>query len=144
MPTQLNSQPSMNFKKGLWCRFQQSLGTFTMLLVEGSSETALFRHLSNHVFGVCNVGNTKAARVIFFESKHSKFNLNFKNAARNWENAIRFSDNYIWISIVKFSLLRTGYFTLVANVLTSSPKNWHVNKREFLEHNFHASDEWIW
>ena len=39
---------------------------FTMLLVERSSKTGLFRHLSNHVFGVRNSGNTKALRVIFF------------------------------------------------------------------------------
>ena len=26
----------------------------------------LFRHLSNHVFGIRNLGNTKAMRVIFF------------------------------------------------------------------------------
>ena len=37
-----------------------------MLLVEGSSETGVFRHLSDHVFGVRNSGNTKSMRVIFF------------------------------------------------------------------------------
>ena len=36
-----------------------------MLLVDGSSETGLFRHLSNHVFGVRNFGNTKSMTVIF-------------------------------------------------------------------------------
>ena len=52
--------------KGLLCRFQQCFGAFTMLLVEGSSETGLFRHLSNDVFGVRNFENTKAVRVISF------------------------------------------------------------------------------
>ena len=37
-----------------------------MLLVEGSSETKLFRHLSNHVFGVRKFKNTSAMRVSFF------------------------------------------------------------------------------
>ena len=36
--------------KVLLFSFQQCFGPFTMLLVEGSSETELFRHLSNHVF----------------------------------------------------------------------------------------------
>ena len=49
-----------------------------MILVEGSSETGLFRHLSNHVFGVRNFGNTKSMRVIFV-SKCSKFNTDLKN-----------------------------------------------------------------
>ena len=32
---------------------------------------------------------------------------------------------------LKLSLLGTGYFSWAANVLTSSPKIWHVNKRDF-------------
>ena len=51
--------------KSMWCRSEPCSGTFTMLLVEGSCETGLFRHLSNHVFGVRNFGNTKAIRVVF-------------------------------------------------------------------------------
>ena len=43
----------------------------------------------------------------------------------------------------KWFLLRRGYFSLAANVLTSSPKIWHVNKRDFFEHNFLDSDEGI-
>ena len=37
-----------------------------MLFVEGSSEIGLFRHLSNHVFGVRKFKNTSAISVIFF------------------------------------------------------------------------------
>ena len=55
----------MNTIKVLSYRFEEWLGTFTMLLVEWSSETGLFRHLSNHVFRVRNFGNTKSMRVIF-------------------------------------------------------------------------------
>ena len=47
-------------------KFEQCFGAFTMLLFVGSSETGLFRHCSNHVFGVRNFGNTSAMRVIFF------------------------------------------------------------------------------
>ena len=40
-------------------------GQLPLLLVEGSSETGLFRYLSSHVFGVRNFRNTLAMRVIF-------------------------------------------------------------------------------
>ena len=56
----------MNLIKVMWCRFEQYLGTFTMLLVEGSSETGLFRLLSDHLFRLRNFGNKKAGRVLFF------------------------------------------------------------------------------
>ena len=39
------------YGKVLSFRFQQRFGPFIMLLVKGSSETGLFRHLFNHVFG---------------------------------------------------------------------------------------------
>ena len=65
-----------------------------------------------------------------FDAKCSKFKIRFKNAAKNSENFFCFSDNCIWIGIVRLSLLRTGYFSSAANVLTSSPKIWHVNKRD--------------
>ena len=42
----------------------------------------------------------------------------------------------MWIGIVKLSLLRTGYFSSAANVLRSSPKIWHVNKRDFFKFNW--------
>ena len=50
--------------KVLWGRFQQCLRLFTKLLFDGSSETGLFRHLSNHVFGVRNFGIAKPMTVI--------------------------------------------------------------------------------
>ena len=133
----------MNMIKVLWCRFQQCLGTFTILLFQASSETGPFRHLDIHVFTLRNFGNTKAVRVIFF-SKCSKFQIYFENSAKNLEKVFCFSDNCIWIGIVKLSLLRRGYFSSVANVLKSIPKIWHVNKKDFFEHNFPSSDQWIW
>ena len=35
--------------------FEQCFGPFTILLLEGSSETGLFRDLSNHVFRILQV-----------------------------------------------------------------------------------------
>ena len=42
-PTQFPCQLPTILIKILWLRFQQCLGTFTMLLVEASSEMGLFR-----------------------------------------------------------------------------------------------------
>ena len=72
-----------------------------------------------------------------------KFHLDFKDAAKNSGKVLFLWDNCILIGIVKFFLLRRGYFSLVANVLTSSPKIWHVNKRDFFEHIFLLNDQWI-
>ena len=47
---ELPSQGSINMVKVLSFRFQQCFGPFTMLLVERSFETRLFRKLSNTVF----------------------------------------------------------------------------------------------
>ena len=80
----------------------------------------------------------------FFFSKYLKFKLDFKNAAKNSEKGFCFWDNFIWIGIVNLSLLRTGYFSSVANVLTSSTKICHVNKRDFFQLNRLGSDQWIW
>ena len=115
-------------------RFQHCLIPVTMLLVEGSSETALFRHLFNHVFGVRNFRNTSAMTVIFFW-KYLKLNLDSKNASTNWENNFYFWDNFIWIGFFKFSLLRREYLWPVFNVLTNSPKILHITKRDFFHPN---------
>ena len=66
-----------------------------------------------------------------------------KNAAKNPEKVFFFSDNCIWIGIVKLSLWRTRYFSSEANVLTSSPKILHVNKRDFFLLNFLGGDRQI-
>ena len=129
--------------KARWSRFQQWLGPFTILLVEASSATRLFRHLSDYVFGVYNFENTKAMRVFLFP-KRSKFQLDFKKAAKMRVKVFSFWDNCIWIGIVKFSLLRTGYFSSAASVLTSSPKIFNVYKSNFFQLNWLGSDEWIW
>ena len=79
----------MNLIKVMWCRFEQYLGTFTMLLVEGSSETGLFKHLSNHVFRVRNFGNTKAVKVIFF-SQTSKILVRLQKISKKYRKRFLF------------------------------------------------------
>ena len=37
----------------------------------------------------------------------------------------------------------TSELVLAANVLTSSPRVWHVNKKDFFENNFLACDKWL-
>ena len=83
--------------KVLLCRFQQCFGPFIMLLLEGSSETRLSRHLSNHLtayFGIHNSKNISAMRVMFF-SKSSFFDLDLKNANKNAEKVFCLLDNGI-------------------------------------------------
>ena len=139
-PTQFLSQRPINIIKMLWWRFQQCLGMFGILLVEASPETGLFWHLSDYIFGVRNFENTKGMRVIFCW-KHSKFQLHFKKAAKNWEKCFCFWDNRIWINIIILSLLTRGYLWSGANVLKRSPKIWHVNKRDFFQVNYLDNDQ---
>ena len=134
----------MNLIKVLRCRFQHCLDTFTMLLVEGFSQTGLFRHLSDHDSGVRNIGYTKSVRVVFFFWQYLKLIADFKNLAKNSENIFCFWDNCIWIGIVKLSLLRTGYFSSAANVLPSSPRMWSLKNRDFFQLNWIGSDQSIW
>ena len=113
----------MNMMRVLWCRFQQCLGRFTTLLVEQSSQTRLFKHLSSHVFGVHNFGNKKGMKVI--SCFHTfKISDRFRKCNKNREQAFCSWDNCIWIGIVELSLLITGYFSSAGNVLTSSPRFW--------------------
>ena len=103
----------------------------------------IFRHLSDYVFLVRN-SEIQDLWASSFWSKCSKFQLDFKNAAKNSENVFCWLNNCMRIGIVKLSLLRTGYFSSAANVLTSSRKILHVNKRDFFELNFLGIDPWLW
>ena len=141
-PTQFDWQWSIKMIKVLWCRFQQCLRKFTMLLVEGSPETGLFRHLSYHVFRVSNFANKKSMSAIFC-FKIFKIWSRFQKFKKNWEKVFGFWDNCIWIGIVQLSLIRTGFFSSAANVLTSSPKISHVNKGDFFQLSWLGSDRSI-
>ena len=93
-------QPIVNMIKVLWCGFQQCLGMFTMLLVEGSSETGLFRYFSNHVFGVHNFGTTKAVRVIYY-FKMFKIYAGFQKCSKKIRKKFFVSEIYPseWVSL---------------------------------------------
>ena len=129
-PTQLNWKWTLNMIKVLWFRVQQCLKTFTMLLVEGSSQTGLSRHLYDYVFGVRNFGNTKSMRVVFF-FKIFKIWARFQISNQKLGKCFCFWDNCIWLGLIKLSLLRIGYSSSVANVLTRSHKIFHVNTEIF-------------
>ena len=80
----------MNMIKVKLCRFEPCLGTFTMLIFDGSTEIGLFRHLSNYVFRVRNFGNTEGVRVIFV-SKMLKIKFKFQKFSKKWRKKIFFS-----------------------------------------------------
>ena len=118
------------YDKGAVLSISTCLVTFTMLLVEGMSETGLFRHLSDHVSGVGNFGKSKSNRVVFF-FRISKILLQLSEFQQKIPKKFYFFwCNCIWIGFVKLSLLRKGYFSSAPNVLTSSPEIRHVNKRD--------------
>ena len=118
------------------------LRTVTMLLLEGSSETRVFRDFSDHVFGGRNLGNPKSMRVIFFFVILKSYSW-FQKCSTKLRKKIFFRDNLIWTYIVQLSLLRTRYVSLAANVLTSSAKIRHVNKRDVFQLSWLGSDRWV-
>ena len=54
------------YGKGALMQISKGLGTFVMVLFEGSSETELFRHLSDYIFELGNSENKKSMKVISF------------------------------------------------------------------------------
>ena len=51
--------------KVLSFRFQHCFDRYTILLVKGTSETGLFRHLSNHFFWTGSVEKPKIQKKLF-------------------------------------------------------------------------------
>ena len=144
--TQFICQGPMNLMKMLSWRFQQCLGTFTILLPKESSETLKRDFLDFHLITFSDSVISKIQNLwgSSFFSESLKFNANFKSGAENREKDFCFRDYCIWMCIVKLSLWRTRYFSSAADVLTSSTKIWHVNKRGFFQLNFLVNDQWIW
>ena len=131
--TQMPWKLSISMINKLSCKFQQCLGQFTMF----SSKDPLkidFLDIYLITFSESVLSEIKNLWESSFYSRYSKSNLDFRNGEKNWEKVVCFWDNCIWIiGIVRVSLLRKGYLSLAANVLTSSPKTWHVNKRDFFQ-----------
>ena len=90
-------------------------------------------------FGVRNLGNTSAMRVIF-SWKYSKLNVDFQNEKANWENVSCFCYNYIWICCLKLSLLIRIYLSSHVNMVRNIIKTLHITKRDFLQLNCLHSD----
>ena len=80
-----------------------------MLLFEGSLETTLFRHLSNHGFP-----SPSFQKYISFFLKASK---SLKNGEKNWEIVFLFRDDCMWNGWVKLSLLIRQYLWHAVDVL---------------------------
>ena len=68
-------QRSMNLIKVLQFRLQLCFGKFTMLLGEESSQAGLFRHLSNHVFGVQDFTGTPRFYMSIRETFYNSIDL---------------------------------------------------------------------
>ena len=91
-------------------------------------------------FGVRNFRNKWARRVFFF-GKCSKFNVDFKNAKKNWQKVSCFSDNCIWFGCLKLSPLRREYVSWAVNALANSVRSFHINMRDFFQPNCLHSDQ---
>ena len=104
--------------KVLSSRLQQCLGPFTMLLVERSSETGRFTHLSNHVFERPQFWKYIGYEGHLFFWNSSKFNVDCRCAERNGENFCGFWDNSIGIACIKLSLLRREFLSSAVSLLT--------------------------
>ena len=124
------AQVSIKMVKVLSFSFEQYFSPFTMLLVEKSSETGLFRYLSNHVFRSLNFKNTSAMSLFLF-LRMFKTESKFTKSKKNSENVFCFWHNCIWECCYKLSLLRTEYLLSGVNRLTNSPMILHMTKRNF-------------
>ena len=92
-------------------------------------------------FGVRKFKHTSSIRVIFFLEI-----LKIKSRFRKCKKKIAkmffcLWDNCIWICCNELSLLRREYLSSAVNVLTNSPENLHITKRDFLEQNFLETDQ---
>ena len=137
MPAQL----SINMLNVPSFRFQQCLGPFTMLLVQGYSAAVLFYIYLTTFLEVRNFGNTLAMSAIFFFWICSKFHLDFKNSEKNCEKVYCFWDICIWIGWSKYWLLRTEYLPWAVNVLTNDLKILHITKSDFFKFNCLGSNQ---
>ena len=137
--------------KVLSFRFWKCFCPFIMLLVEGLSQTRLFRHLCNHFFRstyICYEGH------LF--SKYFKIESSFpkckKKKKKKSEKLFCFWDSCIWrcwnklchkrILLIssqwccdELCLLTREYLSSAGNVLTNSHNILYITKRDFFELN---------
>ena len=105
-PMELPAKWLINVSKVLPLRLQQCFDPYSILSVWGSSETRLFRQLSNRIFRSRDSRKTSAMRVILFW-KMFKIYYRFGKCKKktNWDKVFCFWDNCIWIRSAKLSLL---------------------------------------
>ena len=72
--------------------------------------------------------------------KCSKFNVDYRNAEKNWEKVFCFWDNSIWIGCVKLSVLRGEYLSSAVNVLTNSLNILNSGNIDLFQLNYVDSD----
>ena len=132
-PTELPSHWPINMVKVLLFSFQQCFVPFTMLLVEGSSETRFVKHLSNHVFQSPSVQKSISYQGHLFSDnvqdwvKISKM----QEKKKNREKVLCFWDNCIWRYCNKLSLLRREYLSSAGSLLRNSRNIFHITKTDF-------------
>ena len=116
--------------KGLLFCLEQCFGPFTMSLVEGCSQTGLFRHLSNDVFRSPWIKKHISYDChLFFENVPNWMEI-YKMSKKNWENIFSFWEECIWKCCNKLPLLRREYLLPAVNGLTKSPKIFHITQRD--------------
>ena len=123
------------YKKVQPWRFQRCFGPFTMLLVEESFKMGLFRHLSNHIFRSPYFEKYISYGDHLFVQNIQNLIYISKTLKKIWQISLCVIDNCIWISSVKWSLLRGECLSSVVNVLIGSPKNFYITKRNFFQLN---------
>ena len=138
--TGLRTHWSISMVKVLSFRFQQCFSPFTMLLVQLSSETRLYKYLSNHFFGVRKFKITSAIRVIFFLEMF-KIKYEFRKCKKIMEKKKLFWDNCIWRYCNKLPLLGRQYLLSAVNGLTNSPQILGITQRDFFKLNCLQKDQ---
>ena len=92
--------PCYSYKKMIkvcsWS-FQQYFWPFNMLTFKRCFETGLFRHLTNHAFRSLLFRKYITYESHLFFRRCSKFDILFRNSARNSEKVSYFKCNCIWI-----------------------------------------------
>ena len=135
------SQWLLNMVKVLSFRFEQCLGPYTMLLVEGSSERGLFTHISNIVFRSPLVQKYISYECHFFFENVQNWIWVSKMRKQNGEKVFCFWDIWIWTCYIKLFLLSREYLSSAVNLLTNSPKILYITKRDFFQLSCLHSDQ---
>ena len=113
---------------------------FDMLTVAGCSEmgylklrlTCLLRSVISKIH--------RLWKSCFF-SKCWKFDADFKNGQKTWQNVFSLLDNCIWYSSCRLQILQREYLSLTVNVLRKSRKSSNISNREVFQVSFPQSDK---